>query len=313
MLETPVAFFIFNRPDLTTQVFNAIRDAAPTRLLIVADGPRNDAEWQLCHQAREIALEIDWDCEVLTNFSKENLGCRNRVSSGLNWVFENCEEAIILEDDCLPHPDFFRFCTTMLERYKNDEHVMHIAGTNFNSGFPTTNSHYFSHYAQMWGWATWQRAWKHYDVEMKLWPEFRKKRLLQLARQEKKYWTGKFDETLSGQVDTWDYQWQFDVFRKKGLVVTPKNNLISNIGFDERATHTVDPKSPFSNLAYDGIGEIDFPEKVKRNARADKKVFKIAFAIYFQRQAFPYRLARYIRRLWRNGRDKINFFQRDIV
>lgn len=298
MLETPIAFFIFNRPDLTARVFEEIAAQQPRRLLVVADGPRNEAERELCERAR-LVIKVDWDCELETNYSETNLGCKMRVSSGLNWVFSRVEEAIILEDDCLPHSSFFRFCKVMLSHYKDDERVMHIAGSSFIPDPSAEKSHYFSHYAQMWGWATWRQAWKHYDVAMTLWPEYRREKKLLLSSQERVYWSRKFDETSSGKMDTWDYQWQFDVFRNQGLVVTPKVNLISNIGFGKEATHTIDADSPLSKLNISQLEVLDFPENISRNVSADKKVFDLFFAPEIKSYSFSHRCMRRLKRTFK--------------
>ena len=131
-LTTPVAFIIFNRPDTTRIVFEEIKKAKPEKLLIIADGPRNNkpGEKERCAETRAIVENIDWECEVLRNYSDKNMGCKNRVASGLNWVFENVEEAIILEDDCLPDQSFFRYCQELLEKYRDDKRIMLIAGDN---------------------------------------------------------------------------------------------------------------------------------------------------------------------------------------
>lgn len=171
-LNTPVAFIIFNRPDTTRRVFEMIRQAQPPKLLVIADGARENhpSDRQNCAAAKGIIAEVDWDCEVTTNYSDRNLGCRDRLASGLNWVFEQVPEAIILEDDCLPHSSFFRFCEEMLLKYRNDNRIMHIGGNNFQMQKSRTNdSYYFSRYNHCWGWASWGRAWQHYDVDMKLW------------------------------------------------------------------------------------------------------------------------------------------------
>ncbi len=171
-LTTPVAFIIFKRPDTTRKVFEEIRRAKPPKLLVIADGPRPNivGEAEKCAAARAIIDSVDWECEVLKNYSDENLGCKQRVSSGLDWVFDNVEEAIILEDDCLPHPTFFRFCEELLEKYRGDERIMTIGGTNLLKNWKSDiQSYHCSNYFNCWGWATWKRVWKHYDVDMKLW------------------------------------------------------------------------------------------------------------------------------------------------
>ena len=173
-MDTPIALFIFNRPDTTQKVFSAIRDSKPTKLLIVADGPRPERpeEEEICTATRAIVNQVDWPCEVLTNFADHNLGCKARISSGLNWVFETVEEAIILEDDCVPSLSFFPFCEQLLEQYRHDSRIMSISGSNFQFGKNKTSySYHFSHFFHGWGWASWQRAWEHCDLNLGLWPK----------------------------------------------------------------------------------------------------------------------------------------------
>ncbi|TRU79065.1 MAG: glycosyltransferase family 2 protein [Microcystis viridis Mv_BB_P_19951000_S68] len=243
-LTTPVALLIFNRPDTTARVFEAIRQAKPPKLLVVADGPRPDRadDIEKCKAARAVIEGVDWDCEVLTNYSDLNLGCKKRVSSGLDWVFEIVEEAIILEDDCLPHPSFFRFCQGLLDYYRNDKRIMAISGDNFQLGRKRTEySYYFSRYNHIWGWATWRRAWQYYDVKMKLWQEVRDGNWLESIlgeTQAMKYWRKIFQTAYDNKVDTWDYPWTFACWIQNGLTILPNQNLVSNIGFGEGATHT---------------------------------------------------------------------------
>lgn len=259
--STPVVFLIFRRPDLTVRVFEAIRQAQPTKLLVVADGPRNEEEAMLCQQARAITENIDWDCEVLRNYSDVNMGCRDRVSSGLTWAFDQVEEAIILEDDCLPHLSFFHYCEVLLERYKFDTRVMQIGGNNSACApdkLPC--SYYFSGLVHIWGWATWRRAWKLFDAEISDWPLLKKhySDLLDVfgGYDAVQHRTVLFDKVFEKRIDTWDYSWLFTVITQHGLTILPKVNLISNLGFGEDATHTVDPNSPKSNLP---IEELAFP------------------------------------------------------
>ena len=156
-LETPVLFLVFNRPDTTAQVFEAIRQAKPPRLYVASDGAREDKEGELekVKQVREIVSQVDWNCEVKTLFRDKNLGCKIAVSSAIDWFFEQEEMGIILEDDCLPHPTFFRFCQELLERYRDDERIGMISGNNFQFGRKCTDySYYFSMYSHIWGWAS---------------------------------------------------------------------------------------------------------------------------------------------------------------
>ncbi|MHB8727694.1 MAG: glycosyltransferase family protein [Sulfuricaulis sp.] len=261
-LNTPVAFIIFNRPDTTERVFAEIAKARPPKLLVIADGTRPDrpAESEKCAAARAVIRQVNWDCEVLTNYSDVNLGLKRRVSSGMSWVFEHVDEAIILEDDCLPHPSFFRYCEEMLSKYRDDRRVMAISGDNFQFGkYQPPYSYYFSRYNHIWGWATWRRAWRYYDVEMKSWPEMKRTGWLDGLINEAKvarYWSKIFESVYTGEINTWDYQWTFACWMQNGLTTLPGVNLISNIGFGAAATHTMDSLSRFSNMA---IQHLDFP------------------------------------------------------
>lgn len=243
-LTTPVALLIFNRPDTTQRVFDAIAKAKPTKLLVVADGPRDNrpGEAEKCAQTRAIIQKVDWDCEVITHFATSNMGCKMRVSSGIDWIFEQVEEAIILEDDCLPEQSFFRFCEEMLERYRDHERVSMVSGGNLQFGRTRgTGSYYFSRYTHIWGWATWRRAWQRYDREMKLWPAFREQGWLEAIFNkpgEQAYWRHSFDAVYEGSLDTWDCQWTFAALIHGMLQIVPNVNLISNIGFGPGATHT---------------------------------------------------------------------------
>ena len=243
-VTSAVALLIFNRPDTTARVFEAIAKAKPSKLLVVADGPRPDrlGETDKCAQTRAIINRVDWDCEVITNFSPINLGCKKRVASGLDWIFEKVEEAIILEDDCLPEHSFFRFCDEMLERYRLNERVGMVSGGNLQFGQSRGNaSYYFSRYTHIWGWATWRRAWKHYDRDMALWPSFRDEGWLDrvfASQGERDYWKNSFQWVYDGKLDTWDCSWTFAAITHGMLQVVPNVNLISNIGFGPEATHT---------------------------------------------------------------------------
>ncbi|MEC4818255.1 MAG: glycosyltransferase family 2 protein, partial [Scytonema sp. PMC 1069.18] len=259
-LSTPIGFLIFNRPDLTEQVFASIAQAKPKKLFVIADGPRFPEEVEKCEKTRAIIHKVDWDCEVLTNFSETNMGCGRREASGFDWVFSQVEEAIFLEDDTLPAPSFFHFCETLLERYRDDERVMHINGDNSLSQKRNEYSYYFSKYMHGWGWASWRRAWQHYDYYMKTWPKFRKSGLLQLVCEdphEQKYWSNILDQMYADPqvIDTWDYQWIYTCWSQNGLAIAPNQNLISNLGFNrEDAAHTTGD-SPRSKLTTTDIWE----------------------------------------------------------
>jgi hypothetical protein len=263
-LKTPVAFIIFKRPQETERVFAEIRKVKPQKLLVVADGPRADrpGEDQDCDRARAIIDRVDWDCEVLKNYADVNLGCRRRVSSGINWVFDTVEEAIIIEDDCLPHPTFFRFAEELLERYRDDRRIMSISGQNVQFGRKRTDySYYFSRYTHCWSWASWRRAWQHYDLDMKLWPEIRDGNFLEDVLGDShaaKVWTKTFQLCYDGKMNTWDFQWTFANFIQNGMNIMANVNLVSNIGHGTGGTNTNDVNSPYNNMPVEAI---TFPMK----------------------------------------------------
>jgi len=281
MLETPVAFFVFNRPDTTRRVFAEIAKAKPKKLLVVADGPRPDCpgEDELCAEVRAIVDRIDWDCEVLKNYSTTNLGCKYRVSSGLDWVFDQCEEAIILEDDCLPDPSFFEYCHILLREYRDSDRINVISGTNLiNTTIITEYSVYYSQYFHIWGWASWRKAWKYYDVNIEDWPIIKQTKYLgslSNIKPVKEYWESVFDQVYRKDIDTWDYQWFLTCWRNNWLGVTPKYNLITNIGFDQNATHT---KTLVPSMANIKLIKMHFPMKladqVATSIEIDKAILK---------------------------------------
>ncbi len=279
--ESPVVFLIFRRPDLTAQVFEKIRQAQPKQLLIIADGPRNDAESLLCNQARTITEVIDWDCEVFRNYSDVNLGCRKRVSSGLDWAFEQVEEAIILEDDCLPEPSFFRYCQELLEHYREDERIWCISGDNFQDRqWRGDGSYYFSNYNHCWGWASWRRAWRNYEHDLASWEKFRDGHYLNSildSELEIKYWHDIFEQLYANGIpNTWDYAWTFTCWQNSGLTILPNVNLVSNIGFRRDGTHIMGD-SQLANLATQDITEIFHPSFLIRDRTADEYTFDYVF------------------------------------
>jgi hypothetical protein len=286
-VESPVVFIIFNRPQTTMTVFKAIAAAEPKMLLVVADGPRFPDEARQCEKTREIIRGVNWRCEVMQNFSSQNLGCGSRVSTGLDWAFSLVDEAIVLEDDCIPAPSFFPFCETLLRRFKDDERVMHINGNNFQFGVKRTrHSYYFSKYPHIWGWATWRRAWKHYDFQMRTWPEFKKTGMIDLVCDdplESHYWQNNFDDAHSGRIDTWDYQWIYTCWSQGSLSVTPGSNLVSNIGFGTSATHT-HGTSPLAALPREDIWELSHPDFLVRHRAADLYTFDQVFGGKYMRE-----------------------------
>jgi hypothetical protein len=248
MFNVPVLFIIYNRPEHTQKVFEQIRRIKPRQLFISADGARTGEE-DLCQHTRMIVERIDWECEVKRRFFKKNQGCRIGVSSAIDWFFSFVPEGIILEDDTVPHISFFDYAQKMLAYYRDDQRIMHIAGTNRGCKGNDAYSYYFSCYVQIWGWATWRRAWQKYDVTMSQWPLIRDdlKHYIHDMKECSKRYTN-FEKVYNQEIDTWDYQWHFAVLMHHGLAVIPRVNMISNIGFAHDATHTKNAHDSFANL-----------------------------------------------------------------
>ncbi len=285
-LRTPVALLIFNRPETTTRVFEQVRQARPERLLVVADGPRANVEGEdeRCARARAATEVVDWPCEVTRDYTDANLGCKRRVSSGISWVFDEVEEAILLEDDCLPHPSFFPFCEELLDRYRDDERVMHISGDNLGFGRRGDASYFFSRYPHIWGWASWRRAWRRYDPDLREWvmssdPD-RSEVLSRFAdADERRFWYRVWDESASGEIDTWDYQWVFACIANGGLAINPNVNLVTNVGFGEDSRHTSSDGEGLSELpAVDVELPLQHPSVIERDAECDAETARRFFS-----------------------------------
>ncbi|KAB7892665.1 nucleotide-diphospho-sugar transferase [Poseidonibacter ostreae] len=256
-LKTAVLFLVFNRLDTTKQVFDSIRKAKPPRLYIAADGPREtkEGESQKAQEVREYILSnIDWECEIKTLFREQNLGCKMAVSGAIDWFFENEEMGIILEDDCLPSQSFFWFCEELLEKYKNDMRVGMISG--FNYGYKNkdlTYDYFFSKYGFIWGWASWKRAWKHYDITMENHIEAKKIDLYEnYFNANKKQQIANFESVFNNSMNTWDYQWSYARLINNSYSIVPSKNLIENIGFGDDATHT------FGNNPYEKLQKVEY-------------------------------------------------------
>lgn len=288
-MKTAVLFLIFNRPDTTRRVFEAIRAARPARLYVAADGPRvgRPDDVRLCEEARKVAVEVDWPCQVKTLFRETNLGCKRGPSGGIDWLFENEEDGIILEDDVLPLESFFPFCEELLERYRHRSEIAMISGCNFVERYiQPTKSYMFIRYGHTWGWATWRRSWKDYDGEMQEWPLWKQTGALRLlsenGRRFEAYWRSVFDGVFSGEIDNaWDYAWQFACWRNSRLSIQPSVNLTENIGFRVDGTHTT--SAPPDHVRESRPTEMTFPLRHPEcviysksiDSMIDKKVFGI--------------------------------------
>ena len=281
-ITTPVVLFIFNRPDTTKRVFEEIRKAEPERLFVIADGPRQNVERdkELCKLTRGITQNIDWDCKVTRDYAVENYGLRKRVSSGLTQMFNSVDEAIILEDDCIPHQSFFPFCQELLETYHDEKKVMMISGNNFFDELRIKEySYHFSSFNHIWGWATWKRAWHLYNDEMEDWPNLREGDFLSNILQDDvsvNYYKTIFQEVYENKINSWAYRWLYSMLRKDGLSIVPSKNLVTNIGFGTEATNAISNSHHTANIIAE---EIEFPLKhppiTERDLEADMYATKI--------------------------------------
>lgn len=282
-MNTPLLLIVWRRPHTLRQVINAIRPLAPSRLFVACDGPnpnRLGEDEKVAATRAVIDHEIDWPCHIERLYSNVNLGCRLGVSRAITWFFEHVEEGIILEDDCVPHSDFFIYCSTLLERYRYDTRVWCISGSNFQNGqWRGDGSYYFSRYNHCWGWASWRRCWSYYDAELKQWPKLRNSNLLKTIFDdpvESQYWSDIWQKLLDrAQPDTWDYQWTFTCFVNSGLTALPNRNLISNVGFGEDATHTIGKAVDTS--VERGIDPSRHPSFVLRDREADLYTYREHF------------------------------------
>lgn len=291
--NTPILLIIFNRPECAKRALLAIKKMLPTKLYIAADGPRPDnaSDLEKCIETRKVTDLINWPCEVKTFFRDENLGCGKGPSFAISWLFENEESGIILEDDCIPDPTFFLFCRDLLAKYQDDSQVMHISGTNHNPSFVRNEdySYYFSKVGHSWGWASWRRAWNHFDYSMKNLDEILEKKYFNdlfpnyLVR---KYFKRKFTQTFNNEIiGVWDYQWEFSRLINSGLSITPTKNLIRNIGFGEDATHTFSEVNTIADVV---VEKMEFPLKhppfIIKDGVAENRYFSWLFTGILKRK-----------------------------
>jgi hypothetical protein len=299
MFDTPILYLIFNRPDLTKITFSSICNLKPKKLFIAADGPRighfNDEI--NCKIVRDYVIsKVDWDCDLNILFRDNNLGCGLSVSSALDWFFSFVDEGIILEDDCLPNKSFFVFCESMLIKYRDENLIGHISGTNLiysNSNiFNYAYSYYFSAIIHIWGWATWKRSWKNYNFQLSNNSFNNDSKLYNkifIHKEINKFWSIKYKDTKNKIIDTWDYQWQFCIWNHSQLAITPRFNLITNLGFGDQSTHTKNRFDNLSNLPNSEINQIFHPSTIKLSSKLDLLMFFYAYNIKFDRSLLKWK------------------------
>lgn len=303
-MDTPVLLIAWRRPQTLRLVIEAIRPVEPSRLFIACDGPSPSrlGELEKVEATRQlIKQEINWPCKIHRLYSDVNQGCRQGVSRAISWFFEHVEEGVILEDDCIPEPSFFTYCTELLKRYRYDTRIWCISGNNFQNGkWRGEGSYYFSRIPLIWGWATWRRCWQHYDLGISQWPNFRDSGLMEtvfIDPVERIYWQNIWQWLYYNQEpDTWDYQWCFACLSNGGLSIEPNRNLVGNIGFGDDATHTTD--APSISLEISALESIEHPRFILCNQAASTYTFDYKFGGLRMRRDFEL-IPRLKNRIWR--------------
>lgn len=313
LFGTPILFVIYRRPEATAEVFAAIRRAKPRRLFVAADGPRSADETDACARTRDVIQHVDWDCDLSLDFAEANLGLTSRMSSALGWFFESVDGGIVLEDDCLPSDRFFAFASELLDKYRDDSRVVHISGESYQPAPRGDRSYLFSKYPLIWGWASWRRAWRHFDLSLSTWPAFSRQPesdALFDSKDERDYWHGVFQRIHDGRLPrAWDYAWHYACMTQ-GLSIHPAANLIANIGYGPAATHTTSELGPLA-LSRRSFGELSqeirHPAWIVRDREADQHVFEHRYggAILKHQRTLRHQVGRpvrWLRRAWRSRR-----------
>jgi hypothetical protein len=303
--DTPVLMIVFNRPDHTSKVFERIREAQPRRLFVAADGARkgNASDAESTAETRRIATTVDWPCEVRTLFRDENLGCKTAIKTCLDWYFEQVEEGIVLEDDCVPEPTFFRYAAELLDKYRHDDRIATIAGTNYLlESQKFDSSYYFTKYLFVWGWASWRRVWRQYDFKMASWPKFRDEGRLHRVFpnvRSLRYWTWIFDRTHDETLNAYDYQFFYSQMVNNRMSIAPARNLVSNIGWGSGSTNTSYRNPEMEMATYPMEFPLREPAFMVPDERADQFTEELIFAKPLSRKVRN-RLRRMIAR-WRGA------------
>lgn len=279
MLHTPILFIVFNRIDTAKQVFESIRKVQPQKLYIACDGPREYkvGEAEACQQTKDLATQVDWPCQVHTLFLDKNLGPSLGPYTFIKWFFQQEEQGIILEHDCLPHPDFFPYCEELLDKYKDNQHIGAISGPNFIQDQQSTNSYSFTIYNHIWGWATWRRTIDKYTLDLS---GISTKELNDMLKRnfpsfkERFYWKTIFRQIRKKEIPTWDYYLTFCLWFNNLLAISPSKNLVANIGFGEGAVNTTDQNSPLANRPVYPIMPLTHNDIISSNREDELKYFK---------------------------------------
>ena len=324
MLDTPVLFLIFNRPETTIKVFEVIQKVKPKILFVGADGPRPDKkeEKELCEKTRLIITNgVNWDCDLHLLFRDENIGCGKAVKEALDWFFSSVDEGIILEDDTLPDVSFFSYCQKMLNLYRNEKRVWSISGFNFGAEAILQKENYlFARFMNMWGWATWKRSYDKVDYSLAKWKSAKNKKLytsilvqdnlLDMDVKWFEFWTNTFGLIADKKLDTWDYQWLYSQLLNNQVTIYPSVNMIENIGFKSNATHTTNSKHRIAMIQKNKFDATFFVKALKADYNFQDKYIKriwCSLDIYPKplgnKFMFKLRQSKYMLKLWLTGNE----------
>lgn len=286
----PILLLLFNRPGYTKKLIQALEIVKPQNLYVVIDGPRegNKTDIQNVQLCTNLVNEINWGGEKTVLVRTENYGCGRGVSNAISWFFQKVSRGIILEDDCIPSPSFFSFCSKMLDLYQNDQRIMHISGTRWSEEYQIDFPYFFSTIGHIWGWATWRRAWDLYDFEMNDWSSFKTSKTFYEVNPDpnfRQYWVKTFDRFLNEPTkSTWDYQWQYTLFKSQGLAIVPRLNLISNIG--EQGVHS---STKQSNVHQRKVSQDFTIADINQTVAVNNKFDTYHVKYYFQKKPPVYR------------------------
>ena len=278
----PVLLTCWKRPEKVLKVIEALKVISPKKIYVSCDGPNINilGNREKVEETKKVILEnINWDCNLSTKFFTENNGCRIAMTKAINWFFNYEMEGIIIEDDCIPSEEFFVFFLELLKRYRFNNEIWSISGTNFQDGqWRGDGSYYFSKYFQCWGWATWRDRWQNMDSDLDGWKEYKENTFNNtfFNNKEKRYWSNIFNTLLyENKPDSWAYRWAFTCFKNQGLTIIPNKNLVQNIGFDTEATNTA---FNLNNLKIEkGLIPLIHPNYILRDEIADNYTFKNHF------------------------------------
>lgn len=313
MMNIPVLLITYNRKENALKVLECLREAQVSALYIACDGPKeSQQDKEKVQRTREALQEaVDWECNVQYRFSDSNQGCKYGPVNAINWIFEKEERAIILEDDIVPNPSFFFFCEEILERFREREEIMMISGCNIMSRTESAGeSYFFESIATTWGWATWKRAWKKYDMTMQGWQEMKKKKVLKKLFLKDTAFSLKrdFENVAVNDTDIWDYQWQYTMIKNGGLGIVPKYCMVQNIGFeDEDATHTNGVLFKYRDFLMPF--PLVHPQKLEGNQEYERyvetQIYRVNYFHLFLKKSLPEKLVRKIREKMSEAREKL--------